>query len=117
MYPGIKPELITSISLAVVFLNALSGTIAYAKMKRIYYRSAFAFAASTLPGSVIGAFSTTYIPRHIFDITLGILLLIISIYLFVRPGQEAYVVLKNLRDILNELLLKTMVKNIIIHSI
>jgi uncharacterized membrane protein YfcA len=94
IYPGIKPELITSISLAVVFLNALSGTIAYAKMKRIDYRSAFVFAAATLPGSVIGAFSTTYIPRHIFDIILGILLMIISLYLLIRPGQKAYVVLK-----------------------
>jgi uncharacterized membrane protein YfcA len=31
LYPGEAPETITSISLAVVFFNALSGTLAYAK--------------------------------------------------------------------------------------
>ena len=35
LYPRETPETITSISLAVVFFNALSGSIAYARMKRI----------------------------------------------------------------------------------
>lgn len=35
MYPTAAPETITSISLAVVFANALSGTLAYAPSKRI----------------------------------------------------------------------------------
>jgi len=38
-YPDESPEIITSISLAVVFLNALSGSVAYARMRRIDYRS------------------------------------------------------------------------------
>src|SRR5437868_9707128 len=82
LYPSMKSEAITSISLAVVFLNACSGSVAYAKMKRIDYKSAFVFAAATLPGSIIGAFVTSYIPRRLFDIMLGILLIIISLYLF-----------------------------------
>ena len=39
LYPSERPETITSISLAVVFFNALSGSIAYARMKRIDYKS------------------------------------------------------------------------------
>lgn len=90
LYPDLKPEVITSISLAVVFLNACSGSIAYAKMKRIDYRSAFVFAMATLPGSIIGALLTSAIPRNIFDLILGILLIVISVFLLVRPEQGAF---------------------------
>jgi uncharacterized membrane protein YfcA len=40
MYPTAAPETITAISLAVVFANALSGTLAYARSKRIDYSCA-----------------------------------------------------------------------------
>jgi uncharacterized membrane protein YfcA len=39
LYRDESPEIITSISLAVVFFNALSGSLAYARMKRIDYKS------------------------------------------------------------------------------
>jgi uncharacterized membrane protein YfcA len=39
VYPRDKTELITAISLAVVFFNALSGSFAYARMKRVDYKS------------------------------------------------------------------------------
>ena len=64
LYPTLKPEEITSISLAVVFFNAASGSVAYAKMKRIDYKSAIIFSIATLPGSIIGALITSYLPRH-----------------------------------------------------
>lgn len=85
LYPSLRPEVITSISLAVVFLNAASGSIAYAKLKRIDYRSAIVFALATLPGSIIGALVTGYLPRRVFDIILGILLIGIGIFLLLRP--------------------------------
>lgn len=85
VYPNLKPEIITSISLGVVFLNASSGSLAYAKMKRIDYRSALIFAMATLPGAIIGAFLTSYIRRDIFDMILGVLLIIISVFLLIQP--------------------------------
>ena len=88
LYPSLKPEAVTSISLAIVFLNACSGSYAYARMKRIDYKSAFAFAFATLPGSVIGALSTSYIPKHIFNIVLSILLIVIAVYLLIRPKER-----------------------------
>jgi uncharacterized protein len=90
VYPDFKPEVITSISLGVVFLNAASGSVAYAKMKRIDYKSAIYFALATLPGAIIGAFLTSYIPRRIFDLILGVILLVISIFLLVKPGEGAF---------------------------
>jgi Predicted permeases len=90
LYPDFKPEVITSISLGVVFLNAASGSVAYAKMKRIDYKSAIYFAVATLPGAIIGAFLTSYIPRRIFDLILGVILLVISIFLLINPKEGAF---------------------------
>ena len=59
LYPGEAPETITSISLASVFFNALSGTLAYAKSKRIDYKSGFIFSLADMPGAVLGALATT----------------------------------------------------------
>lgn len=88
IYPDKSPETITSISLAVVFFNALSGTSAYAKMKRIDYKSGLMFAAAGVPGSLIGAFITSKLPRHWFDIFFGILMVSVSTFLAIRTIRE-----------------------------
>ena len=85
MYPGKSPETITSISLAVVFFNALSGSYAYARMKRIDYKSGLIFAVSTIPGSILGAYTTSFIPRNIFDGVFGALLIAASVFLMMKP--------------------------------
>lgn len=90
LYPEMPPNLVTSISLAIVFLNAASGSFAYGRMKRIDYKSAIAFGLATLPGSVIGAILTGKIPRHTFNIILGCVLVIIAVFLFLKPGEGAY---------------------------
>lgn len=107
LYPSLKPEVITGISLAVIFLNAASGSLVYAKLKRIDYKSAIVFALATLPGSVIGAFATSRVPRHLFNIILGVLLIIVAVFLLLRPQQQAfagnksqaYLVRRNITDI------------------
>lgn len=88
LYPLHSPELITSISLAVVFFNAFSGTTAYARMKRIDYRSGTLFAVATVPGAILGALTTALIPRQIFDGVFGALLLALAIFLLVRRHRE-----------------------------
>ncbi len=85
LYPDKSPETITSISLAVVFFNALSGSFAYAKMKRIDYKSGLMFGVATLPGSILGAYTTSFIPRNIFDGVFGVLLIAASIFLLTKP--------------------------------
>jgi uncharacterized protein len=82
IYPQANPETITSISLAVIFFNALSGSWAYAKMRRIDYRSGLMFAAATIPGAVLGALTSGYLPRQIFNIVFGLLMIAVSIHLF-----------------------------------
>lgn len=89
LFPNLPPEVLTSISLAVVFINATSGSLAYSRLKRIDYRSGIILAVATLPGAIIGAYITQYIPRKAFDIVLGVLLLGISALLLVKPQWQA----------------------------
>lgn len=88
LYPTEAPETITSISLAVVFFNALSASLAYARTKRIDYKSAIIFSIAAVPGAVFGAFTTTFIPRRKFDALFGILMIFVSALLFLRPGKK-----------------------------
>ena len=75
MFPKYTPTLVTSISLAVVCCNAASGSLTYARMKRIDYKSALIFAVATIPGAILGAIAVTYIKRGPFDAAFGILLM------------------------------------------
>jgi len=88
LYPDESPEVITSISLAVVFFNALSGSWAYARMGRIDYKSGLLFATAAIPGAIVGALSTAFIPRHLFDVLFGLLMVAGSIFLFLHPGRK-----------------------------
>jgi len=91
LYPQADPDTVTSISLAVVFLNALSGSWAYARMKRIDYRSGLILAAAAIPGAVIGALTTDLIPRRIFDGVFGLLLFAVAAYLFLHREEGTIV--------------------------
>jgi len=88
VYPKENTELITSTSLAVVFFNALSGTWAYSRMKRIDYKSGIIFAIATIPGAILGALTTAYVPRHAFDIIFGVLMIVTGIFLWVSARDD-----------------------------
>lgn len=85
LYPQENPEKLTCISLAVVFLNALSGTEAYARMRRIDYRSGLVFGAATIPGAILGALHTSLVPRRLFDAIFGFMIIAIAAALVMRP--------------------------------
>jgi uncharacterized protein len=88
VYPNENTELITSISLAVVFFNALSGSVAYARMKRIDYKSGIIFAVATIPGAILGAVSTAYVPRYAFDIIFGVLMIVAGVFLWLSAKDD-----------------------------
>ena len=88
LYPHDSPDTITSISLAVTFANAFSGSVAYARMKRINYRYGLIFAAAAIPGAIIGALTTYYVPRRTFDLIFAVLLIVASTFLFFRTPEE-----------------------------
>jgi uncharacterized membrane protein YfcA len=89
MWPDKGRDVITSVSLAVVFVNAFSGSLAYLRMKRVDIRSGLMFAAATIPGAIFGAWSTQHIPKNAFDIIFGILMIGLAIYLFFKSRNLA----------------------------
>jgi len=96
-YPDDEPALVTGISLAVVFFNALSGSLGYARLRRIDYRTGLTFALATIPGAIVGAAATNWLPRQAFDLTFGLLLIAVSIYIAFRAGATSSERLATLR--------------------
>ena len=91
LYPAYSPRTVTSMSLMVVFFNALSGSLAYARMRRIEYRSGLFFSAATIPGAILGAVTVTWIPRRPFDGSFGVLLIALAVFLIFKSevGEDA----------------------------
>jgi uncharacterized membrane protein YfcA len=96
LYPHDSPQTISAISIAVVFFNASSGSVAYARQRRTDYRSGLIFGAATLPGAVFGAIAVTHVSRRFFDAVMVAVLLCIAAWLLggdhlrrqPRPGPD-----------------------------
>ena len=88
LYPHDSPAVLTAISLTVVCANATTGSIAYARMKRIDYRAGLVFALAGLPGAVLGARLSQDLDHRRFDVILGIVLLVGAFVLLLRPSTE-----------------------------
>jgi uncharacterized membrane protein YfcA len=88
VYPNEKTEIVTAISLAVVFFNALSGSFAYGRMKRVDYKSGIIFSIAAIPGAILGALSTAYVPRRVFDLIFGILMTIAAVVLWLSAKED-----------------------------
>ena len=78
LFPEDGPSMITAASLAIIFVNATSGTIAYAMQRRISYRTGMFFAAATIPGALLGSWLTRFIPKRVFGIVFGCLLVAVA---------------------------------------
>jgi uncharacterized protein len=92
LYPHDSPAVLTAISLAVVCVNASSGSIAYARMRRVDFRSGIVFAIAGLPGAVLGSMVTHHLDRRTFDPILGAVLLIGALIILLRPTTPPPVV-------------------------
>jgi hypothetical protein len=81
LYPHDSAQTLTAISLAVVFFNAVSGSIAYQRQRRIDLRSGGIFALATLPGAVGGALLVGSVSRRAFDEIMSGLLALLAVWL------------------------------------
>ena len=82
------PPIAVGTSLCIVALNAISGSISYARQKRIDYRTGILFALATIPGAVAGASLIDYIPIAAFDVGFGVFLMIMAAYMSLRPSVQ-----------------------------
>ena len=69
---------ITGTSLVVVMANALSGTAAYIKQKRVFFKAAVPFALATLPGAIIGSKIVDGFSGTELDLYFGLFLLLMA---------------------------------------
>jgi uncharacterized protein len=85
LYPQETPAQLTSVSLATVFANAASGSVAYLRARRVDLRTAIPFAIATIPGAVLGAVVIHGVARGTFELLFGVALGVLAIYLLWRP--------------------------------
>lgn len=97
LYPHDPAKTITAISLAVVFFNAASGSLAYARQRRVDYRAGIVFALATLPGAVGGALLTAAVPRRTFDVIMGAVLLVLGVWILAGGRGTVHVPRHRLR--------------------
>ncbi len=69
-------------SLSLVFLNALSGSVAYLRQRRVDLSLGWKFAAATVPGAIGGAYLTRALDTYLFSVAFGVILLAIAVLLF-----------------------------------
>src|SRR5262249_62088178 len=84
LFRSFAPADAVGTSLSLVFLNALSGSAAYLRQRRVDLSLGWKFAAATLPGAVGGAYLTRALSARAFVLAFGLLLLAIAALLFVR---------------------------------
>lgn len=82
------PQQTIGTSLAVVFLNALSGTIAYIKQNKVYYDAGIRFSLATLPGALIGSYLATYFTGKTFGMTFGIILVVLGLLTYFKSSGK-----------------------------
>ena len=92
LYPHESAQTLTAISLTAVFFNAASGSLAYARQRRIDFRSGTIFALATVPGAIGGAVLVGVVSRQGFDAIMGVVLAALAILLIAGerwPLREA----------------------------
>ena len=81
----LSPAMAAGTSLVIVWLNALSGTLAYARQQWVDYRAGLTLALPAAPGALLGAAAAQYVSPTSFRALLGVLLLVFAVYLIARP--------------------------------
>lgn len=66
-------------SSSVIVATSLSAAAAYAWQRRIDYRVGLALAAGTVPGSVLGAYATSFISTQILRVLFGLFMMAVSL--------------------------------------
>jgi len=86
--PSWTTDQVTAFSLAVVTANASMGAASYWWQGRVDPFTFPLYTLAAVPGSVLGAYATAYVPRQLFDPIFGGTLVLIGIWLFTRPGDS-----------------------------
>jgi hypothetical protein len=88
VYPHDDPQTLTAISLAAVFANSASGSVAYLRQHRVDVRNGLIFGVCGTPGAVLGAIAVGHVPRRVFDGAMAATLGGVAIWLATNRGRR-----------------------------
>lgn len=78
---GLEPRVAIGTSISIILFSTLSGTIAYVRQKRIFYRSAVCLIVPSMIFSVLGAYSTVFISNMLLAVIFSVILMVIGIHM------------------------------------
>ncbi len=81
---GLSPPEAAGVSMATMIFGLGAGSLAYARQKRIDYRLGLTLLAVSLPGTILGALLTPYIPAKTLELLLGLLLVPLGLRMISR---------------------------------
>jgi uncharacterized membrane protein YfcA len=84
LFPEDSTATITSISLTLVLMNAISATASNVRARRIDHRTALLLIVGAVPAAVIGSMAAGNVSRESFQAAFGVLLLVGSGYILWR---------------------------------
>jgi len=84
----LNPQLAIGTSLFVIVFNAFSGTLAYARYKRIQYSIGLLMIIYSIPGIILGAYISNFFNNMIFKIVFSIALILIAINLLIKKNTS-----------------------------
>ena len=82
LYPDDPIETLNAVAIAFVFFRSISAALAFARQKRIDYRSGLIFAAATVPFAALGSYAVQFIDASSFRGVLGAALIVLAAYTF-----------------------------------
>ncbi|MCL2883972.1 MAG: sulfite exporter TauE/SafE family protein [Oscillospiraceae bacterium] len=84
LFPDMSPSAVTAVSMTTVLFNSASGSAAYARLKRIDFKTGLLFAVTVLPGTLIGTWLTTLVSRDLFNTIFGAFMLVFAAVIIIK---------------------------------
>jgi hypothetical protein len=78
---GLSAQISAGTSLIALAFTGLSGTIGYARQRRIDYKLGLSLSVASVPGAVLGSIASTYLSSKIVTVLFGCFMILVSIYI------------------------------------
>nr|MDO8100017.1 sulfite exporter TauE/SafE family protein [Candidatus Njordarchaeota archaeon] len=88
-YMGLKTQTAVGTSAFVIIFSALSASVAYFRQKRIDYRIGTTAACFSIPGALIGGYTTSFIPSSGLALLFALALVIVGMKMILFPRERA----------------------------
>jgi len=78
---GLSAQVSAGTSLIALAFTGLSGTVGYARQRRIDYKLGLSLSVASAPGAILGSIASTYLSSKIVTVLFGCFMILVSIYI------------------------------------